>query len=210
MNEEDARAWVAHRYGEPAAHMLARFGDLVAQENRQQNLIAASTIETMWTRHLLDSAQLVRFAPAAARRWIDVGTGAGFPGIVTAVLFAGQTILVEPRARRVAFLREAVNDLGLSGRVTVHHARVETLQARTADVVTARAVAAIASLLDMTAHVTTSSTTFILPRGRSGVHEVETLKGAWHGTFHVEHSLTDAASTIIIASGVTRACSASR
>lgn len=210
MTEEEARDWVASRHGSTAVDALARFGAMVAEENGRQNLIAPSTVDQMWQRHLLDSAQLIRFAPAGARRWIDIGTGAGFPGIVTGFLFDGETLLVEPRGRRVDFLTAAVERLGLTGRVHVLRGKAEALALPVADIISARAVAGTATLLEMAAPFSTSSTTFILPRGQSGRDEVATLRPAWHGVFHVEQSLTDAASTIIIASGVTRACSASR
>lgn len=210
MTEDEARRWVADRYGKEATTTLDRFGAMVAAENARQNLIAPSTVPQMWVRHLLDSAQLMRFAPAGARHWVDIGTGAGFPGIVTAILFDGTTLLVEPRARRAAFLEDVVATLNLERRISVFGGKAEAASNGPADVITARAVASTEAIFAMSAHLTKRSTTFILPRGRSGAGEVETLGASWHGVFHVEHSLTDPASTIIIASGVTRACSASR
>jgi 16S rRNA (guanine527-N7)-methyltransferase len=210
MTEEEARDWVAQHHGNAAVDMLQRFATLVIEESNRQNLIAPSTIPAIWVRHLLDSAQLAAHAPTAARRWVDVGSGAGFPGLVVAALFDGEMLLVEPRTRRADFLETAVEALGLAHRATVFHGKAEAVTTRSADVVSARAVATIDALFSMSAVFSALSTTFILPRGRSGVAEVESVRGAWHGTFHVEQSLTDPASTIVIASGVTRACSASR
>lgn len=210
MTNDEAQEWLAARYPASAVERLAHFAALVTAENTRQNLIAPSTVEEIWSRHILDSAQLLRFAPATASRWLDVGTGAGFPGIVIAILFRGEVTLAEPRARRVAFLEHVVGELDLAPRTTVFHGKVQARRSPPADVVSARAVASTESLLAMTGHLSTPSTAFILPRGRSGMGEVETVRAAWHGMFHVEQSLTDAASTIIVASGVSPRCSASR
>lgn len=202
MTEDDARSWVSTRYGEEVATRLATFGRMVADENASQNLIAPSTIERMWSRHMLDSAQLVALAPEDIATWIDVGTGAGFPGIVAAVLLPRALItLVEPRRRRVEFLTRAAEDLALDN-VTIMQAKVERVVATPADVISARAVASSEMLIDLTAHLRAKSTRYILPRGRSGHDEVESLRRRWQGLFHVEQSLTDPDSTIIIASGI--------
>ncbi len=202
MTEDDARSWISTRYGEEAATRLAMFGRMVADENASQNLIAPSTIGSMWSRHLLDSAQLVALAPKTVGTWIDVGTGAGFPGVVAAVLLPlTKLTLVEPRRRRVEFLTQAAEDLALDN-VTIMQAKVERVVATPADVISARAVASSEMLIDLTTHLRTKSTRYILPRGRSGHDEVERLRRRWQGLFHVEQSLTDPDSTIIIGSGI--------
>jgi 16S rRNA (guanine527-N7)-methyltransferase len=202
MTEDEAKRWLVDRFGEEAAAKVERFGAMVINENQRQNLISPSTVTTIWTRHLVDSAQLLKFVPATASSWLDIGTGAGFPGIVTSLLFDGRTTLVEPRARRAAFLAEAIEKLGLSGNVNVVQGKTEALSNVTFDIISARAVASAADLLAMTRHLSTTHTHYILPRGRSGSSEVENLSARWHGVFHVEQSITDAASTIIVASGV--------
>jgi 16S rRNA (guanine527-N7)-methyltransferase len=202
VTEDDARRWVSARYGEEASMRLATFGQMVAEENARQNLIAPSTIAAIWSRHLLDSAQLVAMAPNEVGTWIDVGTGAGFPGIVAALLLPQTRVtLVEPRRRRVEFLKLSAAELGLSN-VIVEQAKVERVIASPADVISARAVASSETLIDLTSHLRTKSTRYILPRGRSGHDEVESLRQRWQGLFHVEQSLTDPDSTIIIASGI--------
>lgn len=173
---------------------------MVVQENGRQNLIAPATEATIWSRHLLDSAQLVTWK-GSARSWLDIGTGAGFPGMVVALIADLPVTLVEPRTRRVEFLTNAVASLGLA-HVTIVRGRVEALPAAPYDVISARAVAPLESLLAMTTHVRTAATRLIFPRGRSGAGEIATARQRWQGMFHVEHSVTDPESLIVIADGV--------
>ncbi|MBB3348085.1 16S rRNA (guanine(527)-N(7))-methyltransferase RsmG [Sphingomonas sp. BK069] len=200
MTEEEARAWVVTRFDEAAARRLDRFGALVIEENARQNLIAPSSVATTWSRHLLDSAQLLLLARRTGD-WLDVGTGAGFPGMVIALLSERSVTLVEPRARRVEFLTAAVSELGLTN-VNVVRGRAETLPPHLFAVISARAVASLEDLLGMTRHLRDASTRLVLPRGRSGAAEIDLARSRWQGVFHVEHSLTDAESLIVIADGV--------
>jgi 16S rRNA (guanine527-N7)-methyltransferase len=207
MTEDQARAWAGEHF--PAAvDRLDRFATIVTRETERQNLISPSTIPLIWSRHIVDSAQLLSFVPASATTWLDIGTGAGFPGIVAAILFDGHVTMVEPRAKRATFLREVVAALDIDA--TVIQSRVETTTPTPADIISARAVATVDALLTMTAHLRGGLTTYLLPRGRTGQDEIVKARGGWHGTFHVEQSITDPASTILIATGVRTRCSASR
>ena len=203
MTEDDAKAWIAERHGAPAVDRLSVLVDHVVNETLRQNLIAPSTVEHIWDRHIVDSAQLLDHAPDAGH-WLDVGSGAGFPGIVLAVLGPHQISLVEPRRRRATFLSDLVQALDLdAARVKVHCSRVESV-AVAADVITARAVASLDNLFEWCGPSATVNTRLILPKGKSAMEEVASVQKAWHGVFHVEHSITDPASMIILASGVTR------
>ena len=204
MTDDEVRQWIEQRHGLAAVDRLARLATLVLQESGRQNLIAPSTLPLIWQRHILDSVQLCEFAPADAVSWIDIGTGAGFPGLATGAIFDGTTVLIEPRARRAAFLSEAVADLGIGDRVSVIQSRSETATPAPARIVSARAVASIDQILAMSAHLRTPATTYILPRGRTGLDELASASARWHGVFHVEQSLTDPDSTIVIARGVAR------
>lgn len=208
MNEDQARAWLAERFPSAAIDRLERFASIVRDETERQNLISPSTIPLIWSRHIVDSAQLLAVAPADARTWVDIGTGAGFPGIVAAILFDGHVTMVEPRAKRATFLRDAVDMLGIAA--TVYQARAETAPVERTKIISARAVAAVDALFAMTAHYRSPLTTYLLPRGRSGQDEIVKARVEWHGTFHVEQSITDPASSILIATGVRPRCSASR
>lgn len=200
MTEEDAIAWCTARFGEQVTDRLRAFEASVLKENDRQNLISPASKDVIWSRHVVDSAQLVAHCPAEARTWFDIGAGPGFPGMVVAIVTGLAVTLVEPRARRVDFLEGVTRDLDLSN-VMVVKAKAEAVTG-SADVVSARAVASIPALIAMTSHLRHDRTRMILPRGRNGDSEVATLPPKWRGMFHVEQSVTDPASVIVIADGV--------
>ena len=107
---------------------LERFADLLRAESTRQNLISASTLASLWERHIVDGAQLVRFEPKPGATWVDIGSGAGLPGIVIAALVSGRVTLVEPRRLRAEFLRGVVAELGLNERVSVAPCKAEYSQ----------------------------------------------------------------------------------
>lgn len=124
-----------------------RFRGLLEAGNERMNLVGASTLEEFWRRHFLDSAQLLRLAPGA-RRWADLGAGAGFPGVVLAILLKGEpgaeVHLVDSMTKRCVFLEEIVGTLDLPAQV--HNARAESLALKV-EVVAARACAPLTRLL---------------------------------------------------------------
>ena len=183
---------------------LEAFVALLREENARQNLVSASSLDQVWDRHILDSAQLLRFAPVGAERWIDLGTGAGFPGLIAAALFSGRVTLVESRRLRVDFLRRGADVLGVAERTDILCANAETLDARPFDVISARAFAPLDKLLRIGARFSTSGTCWILPKGRNAKSELEAARASWQGDFRLEPSLTDADAQIIVASGVSR------
>lgn len=167
----------------------------------EQNLIASSTADTLWERHILDSAQLVRFAPQPRATWVDIGSGAGLPGLVIAALVDGQVTLVEPRRLRAEFLQRAVNELGLGDRVQIAQAKAERLEGRF-DVITGRAVASLSRFLDLSHHLSTRNTVWVLPRGRNAQSELEEARRSWHCNVRTEASRTDPYSEILVLHGV--------
>ncbi|MEK9212197.1 16S rRNA (guanine(527)-N(7))-methyltransferase RsmG [Sphingomonas sp. 2378] len=197
MTEDQARDWVAQRFGEEAAERIDHFLSLVIVENDQQNLIAPSTIPTIWARHALDSVQLIPLADRADGQWVDIGTGGGFPGMVVALAWPGRMALVEPRKRRADFLRDCADKLGIADRVSVHASKIEAVDVK-ADIISARAVATVENLLRAAAHCGKQETRWLLPRGRLDEREIKTLKRQWRFVFHVEHSITSADSSIVI------------
>jgi 16S rRNA (guanine527-N7)-methyltransferase len=178
---------------------LKAYVELLRSENQRQNLISASSLEHVWERHILDSAQLVRFEPGARARWVDVGSGAGLPGIVIACLIDGNVTLVEPRRLRAEFLEGTVRTLGLRAKVAC--AKIERIVNRF-DIITGRAVAPLAQFLEMSHHLSTEKTVWALPKGCGAQSELADARRAWQGVFHVEPSVTDAESRIIVATGV--------
>jgi len=199
MTEAEARDRIAELMP-GAMDRLDRYAALLLAENRRQNLIARSTETSLWVRHLLDSAQLIRFARAGDRTWLDVGSGAGLPGIVVAAAGRWAVTLVEPRRRRVEFLERVVAELALAN-TRVIAADVRNMSSGY-DVVSARAVANVADVLDWTRNCSMPTTRYILPKGRSASADVDTVLTRWHGSFHVEHSLTDSDAGIVIAERV--------
>jgi 16S rRNA (guanine527-N7)-methyltransferase len=178
---------------------LDRYVALLRDENARQNLVAAASLEHVWERHILDSAQLVRYEPHAGASWIDVGSGAGLPGIVIACLVEGPVTLVEPRRLRAEFLHRTCESLGLAA--TVVCAKAERVERRF-EVITARAVARLEQLIEISAHLSTRNTVWALPKGRSGQVELAEASRTWQFDAREEPSCTDPQSTILVLSGV--------
>jgi len=178
---------------------LETYVALLRAENARQNLLSASTLDTIWQRHIADSAQLARFEPFARASWIDIGSGAGLPGIVIACLVDGPVTLVEPRRLRADFLHNVVESLDLDAVVVCGKAeRAEG----SFDVITARAVASLPQLLKISAHLSTRKTVWALPKGRSAELELAEALKAWQGSFRVEPSVTDDESFIVVGTEV--------
>ena len=179
---------------------LKDYRRMVEDEAARQNLVSKSSLSEFWARHVLDSAQLIRLAPEA-RSWADIGSGAGLPGIVLACLDVGSVTLIEPRRLRADFLERVVEALGLKAKV--HHGKAESA-AGSFDVITARAVASLPKLLDISHHLSTGKTLYLLPKGKSAESELAEAQRTWHGEFHVERSAVDADSLIVLARDVRR------
>ncbi|HVU30118.1 MAG TPA: 16S rRNA (guanine(527)-N(7))-methyltransferase RsmG [Sphingomicrobium sp.] len=178
---------------------LERYVSLLREENERQNLVSAATLENVWDRHILDSAQLVREEPTPGASWIDIGSGAGLPGVVIACIVEGMVTLAEPRRLRADFLHKVAESLGLRARVLC--AKAERVEGKF-DVITARAVAPLTQLLKISAHLSTRKTVWALPKGRSAERELVEARKAWQGSFRVEPSVTDAESFIVVGTEV--------
>jgi 16S rRNA (guanine527-N7)-methyltransferase len=177
--------------------LIEAYVELLKTGAAEQNLIAPSTLETIWERHVLDSAQLVRLEAFAGATWVDVGSGAGLPGIVVALLVEGPVTLIEPRRLRAEFLSDVIAKLGLSDRVRVECAKVERIGGQF-DLITARAVAPLDHLLAITEHLSKSGTAWVLPKGRNAQSELAQAKRNWHCDVRVEQSCTDPDSQILV------------
>ncbi len=205
MTEDEARHWVREHFGVSRETAVATFLDRMIAESHRQNLISAATMNEVWQRHVVDSAQLLLLAPPPqpGALWADIGTGAGFPGMVVALLSDHRVRMIEPRRRRADFLAEAANELGLAERAEVLCARAETV-ADPANVISARAVATLPDLLQSAHAMSTEKTLWLLPKGAKAREEVAAARRTWHGSFHVEPSLTQPGSLIVVATGVRR------
>lgn len=204
MDEAGARAWLASECDVPRETFdrLDAFVALLRAENERQNLVSAASLDHVWTRHIVDSAQLLRFGGEGA--WLDLGTGAGFPGLIVSALRDGPVTMVEERKRRIDFLERAADVLGIADRATIVCGRVEKVKLPKYAVISARAFAPLERLLDWAERFATPETRWVLPKGRNAKSELEAVRSSWQGDFRVEPSLTDEDAGIIVAQGVRR------
>jgi 16S rRNA (guanine527-N7)-methyltransferase len=202
MEEAEAKALLDVPRG--TYQRLEAFIALLAEENEQQNLVSRASLEHVWSRHVLDSAQLLRFAPAGAETWLDLGTGAGFPGLIIALLHRSRATLVESRRLRAEFLARAAATLGVSDKVDIVCGRIETLPPSAFDVISARAFAPLDRLLALAAPFSTLGTRWLLPKGRSAKSELAAAQASWQGDFRLEPSVTDPDARIVVAERVHR------
>ncbi len=176
---------------------FALLAEMLREANIAQNLVSAASLEAVWQRHFIDSTQLLDHVPRETRTWLDLGTGAGFPGLAVAIVRPEMDVhLVESRPLRSRWLNEAVKALELRY-VSIAPTPLEKVPTAEYSVISARAFAPLPRLLRLAARFSTSDTTWVLPKGRSAAQELESLSG-WDHTFHVEQSRTDPQSGIIV------------
>jgi len=180
---------------------LECFAALLIAENERQNLIAVASIPELWTRHIMDGAQLLGMTSGEGS-WCDIGSGPGLPGLIIAILGGRPMTLNEPRKLRADFLRHVVAELDLTDTV-VAECKVERLAGKF-DVITARAVARLDKLFSMACHLAHSETKWVLPKGERAQSELDEARETWQGSFRLVPSLTHPASAIVIAEHVQR------
>ena len=199
-NEAEARAWLTGlaEWDQVASERLEMLATMLAEENQRQNLVSAASLGSVWQRHILDSAQLLGYVPReTSSPWLDLGTGAGFPGLVIAALRPEtEVVMIESRARRVEWLERARVAMAL-GNASVIGQPLEKIPSRQFRVISARAFAPLPKLLTLSARFSTVATIWLLPKGRSARQELLDLTG-WKHMFHVEQSLSDAEAGVIV------------
>lgn len=199
--EADARAFCAALTDSAGVARLERLAEMTIAENARQNLIARASEETIWLRHLADSAQLLAHVSRETSPWLDLGTGAGFPGLIIAAMRPElDVVLVESRRKRVDWLTRAAGELGLA-KCRVEGCRLEHVESFPAAVISARAFAPLVKLLSLSARFSTRDTLWLLPKGRSAVQEIASLASCDAQLFHVEQSVTDRDAGLIIGTG---------
>lgn len=195
-----ARAAFLERAGvsRETAGRLDAFAALLRKWQARINLIAPSTLDSLWERHIADSWQIAALAPDA-RRWIDLGSGGGFPGIVVALALAPdcRVILVESNAKKCVFLRAALRELGLSGEVL--GARIESVADRLepADAVSARALAPLERLCALAYPLLKKGGTGLFPKGQDVGEELTKARQSWRIDAELVPSVTDRAARIV-------------
>jgi 16S rRNA (guanine527-N7)-methyltransferase len=179
---------------------LSAYEALLRQWQKTINLVAPSTLDTVWDRHFADSAQLLALAPAGARRWLDLGSGAGFPGLVLAVLLAergaSNMTLMESDQRKAAFLREAARQTGVPVDILCERIEKGATQAKV-DVITARALAPLPRLLDLAAPYFADDSLGLFLKGREAQAEVEAARERWDFGLALHPSLTDSEGRVV-------------
>lgn len=174
-NEATARAYVAARCDSAAMARLDAYLAALAEENERQNLVAGASLAVAWQRHLADSAQLLDLAGGWAGPWLDLGSGAGLPGLVIAIMRPeAEVVLVESRRKRIDWLERMCAELGLL-RCRIAGTRLENVPTVPASVISARAFAPLPRLLSLSARFSTEGALYLLPKGRSAGQELAAM-----------------------------------
>lgn len=186
---------------------LMRYESLLRKWNPAINLISRSTIDSVWNRHFRDSLQVFDLAPPNAHQWADLGSGGGFPGLVSAIVAADErpelhVSLVESDQRKAAFLMAVARETDVE--VTVISERIEQLAPMSADVLTARALAPLTRLLEYAERHLLPSGRAIFPKGAAWRDEVRQALESWNFTYQNSTSITDPAATVLTIGGISR------
>jgi 16S rRNA (guanine527-N7)-methyltransferase len=179
------------------------YADLLRKWQRSINLVGPRTIDDLWNRHFTDSAQLLPLIPPSARVLVDFGSGAGFPGLVLAILGIAEVHLIESDQRKATFLCEVARATGTP--VTVHAKRIEQVAPFPADVVSARALAPLSDLLGFAAPFLTKDSLCLFPKGQMAEDELTAASKTWNINVDRIQSVTDPSATILRISQVSRA-----
>jgi 16S rRNA (guanine527-N7)-methyltransferase len=176
---------------------LKAYADVLADWNARHNLIAKSTLPDLWRRHFWDSAQLAPLIPDTARTLADLGSGAGFPGLVLAAMLPCLAVtLHEATAKKCAFLRAAAERMGVT--VTIENARLEDLPARSFDVVTARALAPLPKLLEYAQNFVGPNSVCLFLKGQNVGSELTQAHKCWKIEVSQAPSQTDPSGAIVV------------
>jgi 16S rRNA (guanine527-N7)-methyltransferase len=172
-----------------------KFIALLLQWNEKVNLIANSTIDSIWQRHIEDSAQLINLIPNKQISLIDVGSGAGFPGLILSFLGVKEVHLIESDGRKVAFLKAAAELT--SNKTVIHQGRIENLLPWKSDVITARAVAPLHKLIHLTYDFIMQSKHILFLKGENYQIEIDQAQHKWDFDYNLYPSITNDQARII-------------
>jgi 16S rRNA (guanine527-N7)-methyltransferase len=185
-------------------HWRARnYADLIAKWNQKINLVAPGTIGDLWHRHIADSLQLQSYLPAGCKQIVDLGSGAGFPGLVLAIATGIDTVLVESNAKKAAFLAEVIRRTNAPARVL--HGRIEALSVDlSADVVTARAVAPLPKLIALAYPLLSKGAIGLFLKGQDVEAELTESTKYWKMKVQTFTSTTDPKGAVLVVEEVER------
>lgn len=178
----DGKAWFDANVSRETLGRLETYHALLLKWQRTINLVAPTTLDDAWNRHFMDSAQLFSMAPEKAERWLDLGSGGGFPGLVVAAMGAERVhplsvTLVESDIRKCGFLRETAREMGV--RVNILSRRISEIPRQTPDVISARALSGLDKLIAFAEPHLTERTHLLFPKGGNWREELETLPSHW-------------------------------
>jgi 16S rRNA (guanine527-N7)-methyltransferase len=168
---------------------LEAYAELLTRWSARINLVGRDTLADLWRRHMLDSAQLRPLVPDRARSLIDLGSGAGFPGLVLAIIGVPGVELVEADSRKSAFLREAARITEAA--VAIAPCRIAALSPHPVDVVTARALAPLDRLLDLACPFIADTTLCLFPKGERAAQELTLARKRWTMSVSMHDSIAD-------------------
>ena len=183
---------------------LATYAALLEKWQAKINLVGPATLPDLWRRHFLDSAQLLPLLPAATGTLADLGSGAGFPGVVLAIMTDWRVHLLDSDQRKCAFLRQVAVDCGIVDRVTIHPKRIEQVTGLAADVVTARACAPLAELLELAEPFIGEKGTGLFLKGAQAEEELTQAQRHWTMRLDRRESISDPAGVLLIVSHLKR------
>lgn len=185
-------------------HRLTALVALLVEWQKRMNLVSAASLNEVWQRHVADSAQLAALIPAEAKTLVDLGSGAGFPGLVLAILLSGQegfkAHLIESTGKKCDFLRTAIE--ATKAPAKVHQGRIEETKRIAADVITARACAPLSELLSYAKRFATPHSLCVFPKGKGAEAELTQVQRSWRIAYKLVPSRTDPASRIIVVRGL--------
>ena len=183
---------------------LKAYLDRLGQWQRAINLVGSSTLKDPWRRHILDCGQLVRLLPSGDLTIADLGSGAGLPGVILAILTRHRVHLIESDQRKAVFLREITRELALTN-VQIHASRIESIAIDPVDVITARALAKVGKLLSQSSRLWQPCTVGLFLKGAKLDEELTTARRSWKMNTTIHHSLADPTGRILQVREVHRA-----
>jgi 16S rRNA (guanine527-N7)-methyltransferase len=181
---------------------LEAYAALLIAWSTRINLVGRATLDDHWRRHFLDSAQLLPLLPTGAQTLVDLGSGAGFPGLVLAVLGVPGVELIEADSRKAVFLREAARVTGAS--VTIRDCRIEAVAPHVVDIVTARACAPVERLLALGERFIGARTICVFPKGARAEEELTEAGKAWTMSVSRHASRADPGGSVLVLQQVNR------
>ena len=179
---------------------LEAYVALLRKWNPKINLVSKSTLQDVWHRHMADSAQLWALAPEGAKHWLDIGSGAGFPGLVIAAMAAEKApemmvTMVESDRRKSVFIQTVAREMGVS--VKMKTDRIESIPSENADILSARALASLPQLLEFAEQHRKPNGICLFPKGARVDSELTETSSCWHMSYKKFPSMTDSSAVIL-------------